>query len=146
MNSRKLISSLDSGNTFYFRKYIPTDLIDYFNGVKQFRISLKCAIKSRSIRITKILEVKVSSLFDEIRMGKKSLDIEQIKGILRIEIRKQILHSHRVREGTNRWDNDGINRSLESIRLKESAPTANLCSPSLRYQAIRRASHTAGGK
>ena len=97
MNSRKLISSLDSGNTFYFRKYIPTDLIDYFNGVKQFRISLKCAIKSRSIRITKILEVKVSSLFDEIRMGKKSLDIEQIKGILRIEIRKQILHSHRVR-------------------------------------------------
>ena len=120
MNSRKLISSLDSGNTFYFRKYIPTDLIDYFNGVKQFRISLKCAIKSRSIRITKILEVKVSSLFDEIRMGKKSLDIEQIKGILRIEIRKQILHSHRVREGTNRWDNDGINRSLESIRLKES--------------------------
>ena len=50
----------------------------------------------------------------------KSLDIEQIKEILRIEIRKQILHSHRVREGTNRWDDDGIKRSLDSIQKKET--------------------------
>ena len=99
MNSPKLIWSGDSGNTFYFRKYIPRDLIEYFYGVRQFRISLKCAIKSRSLRITKILEKKVSSIFEEIRMGKKSLEIKQIKEILRIVIRKQILHSHRVREG-----------------------------------------------
>ena len=115
MNPSKLICSPDSGNTYYFRSYIPTDLIEHFDGVRQFRVSLKCAIKSRSFRITKILDVKVSSLFEEIRLGMKSLDIEQIKEILRIEIRKQILHSHRVREGTNRWDNDGIKRSLDSI-------------------------------
>ena len=58
MNSPKLIWPIDSGNTFYFRKYIPRDLIEYFYGVRQFRISLKCAIKSRSLRITKILEKK----------------------------------------------------------------------------------------
>jgi hypothetical protein len=120
MNSHKLICSPNSGETYYFRSYIPKDLIEYFDGVRQFRVSLKCAIKSRSIRITKILDVKVSSLFEEIRIGMKSLDIEQIKGILRIEIRKQILHSHRVREGTNRWDDDGIKRSLDSIQKKET--------------------------
>jgi hypothetical protein len=91
MNPSKLICSPDSGNTYYFRSYIPTDLIKHFDGVRQFRVSLKCAIKSRSFRITKILDVKVSSLFEEIRIGMKSLDIEQIKEILRIEIRKQIL-------------------------------------------------------
>ena len=92
MNSYKLIFSPNSGETYYFRSYIPTDLIEYFDGVRQFRVSLKCAIKSLSIRITKILDVKVSSLFEEIRIGMKSLDIEQIKEILRIEISKQILH------------------------------------------------------
>ena len=93
MNSHKLIcSQKNSGDTYYFRTYIPTDLIEHFDGVRQFRVSLKCAIKSRSHRITKILKVKVSTLFAEIRLGMKSLDIEQIKEILRIEIRKQILH------------------------------------------------------
>ena len=119
MNSPKMIYlQKSSGQTYYFRIYIPTDLIDNFNGVRQLRVSLKCAIQSRSVKISKILKIKVSSLFEEIRMGMTFLDIEQIKGILRIEIRKQILHSHRVREGTNRWD-DGIKRSLDSIQKKE---------------------------
>jgi len=89
MNSHKLICSPNSGDTYYFRTYIPSDLIEYFDGMRQFRVSLKCAIKSRSLRITKVLDVKVSSLFEEIRIGMKSLDIEQIKEILRIEIRKK---------------------------------------------------------
>ena len=134
MNSHKLICSPNSGETYYFRSYIPKDLIEYFDGVRQFRVSLKCAIKSRSIRITKILDVKVSSLFEEIRIGMKSLDIEQIKGILRIEIRKQILHSHRVREGTNRWDDDGIKRSLDSIQKKETILKDRLKSDSKSYK------------
>ena len=46
MNSSHLLSLPKSGNTFYFRGYIPADLIEYFGGVKEFRISLKSAIKS----------------------------------------------------------------------------------------------------
>ena len=46
MNSDHLLSLPKSGNTFYFRQYIPADLIEHFGGVKEFRISLKCAIKS----------------------------------------------------------------------------------------------------
>lgn len=135
MNSHKLIcSQKNSGDTYYFRTYIPTDLIEHFDGVRQFRVSLKCAIKSRSHKITKILKVKVSTLFEEIRIGMKSLDIEQIKEILRIEIRKQILHSHRVREGTNRWDDDGIKRSLDSIQKKETILKDRLKSDSKSYK------------
>ena len=134
MNSHKLICSPNSGDTYYFRTYIPSDLIEYFDGMRQFRVSLKCAIKSRSLRITKVLDVKVSSLFEEIRIGMKSLDIEQIKEILRIEIRKQILHSHRVREGTNRWDDDAIKSSLESIQKKEISLKDRLKSDSKSYK------------
>ena len=72
--------------------YIPYDLIRYLDGVRKFRFSLKCAITSRPIRITKVLGVKFSFLFEEIRISMKSLVIEQIKEIFRIEIRKQILH------------------------------------------------------
>ena len=35
MNPTKLICSPDSGNTYYFRSYIPTDLIEHFDGVRQ---------------------------------------------------------------------------------------------------------------
>ena len=41
-----LLTFPNSGNTYYFRSFIPADLIEYFGGVKEFRISLKCAIKS----------------------------------------------------------------------------------------------------
>ena len=116
-----LLSVTNSGNTYYFRSRIPSDLIKHFGGLREFRISLKCAIKSRSIRTRKFFDKTVSRIYEKIREGMKSLDIEQIKEILRIEIRKQILHSHRVREGTNRWDEDGIKRSLDSIQKKETS-------------------------
>ena len=120
MNSPHLLSLPKSGNTFYFRGYIPADLIEHFGGVKEFRISLKCAIKSRSIRTSKILDKKVSQIFDEIRQGMKSLEIDDIKEILRIEIRKQILHTHHIYEGTNRWSDTGVEKSLETAEKKDS--------------------------
>ena len=39
-------------------------------------------------------------LFAEIRAGMKSLTIEDLEKILRVEIRKQILWAHHVDEGT----------------------------------------------
>ena len=120
MNHPCLLFTPNSGNTYYFRSKIPTDLVDYFNGLKEFRLSLKCAIKSRAIRTVKILSEKVSTLYQEIRQGMKSLEIEDIKEILRIEIRKQILHAHHVDLGTNKWDDSGVEKSLDSIQKKET--------------------------
>ena len=94
--------------------------MEHFGGMKEFRLSLKCAIKTRATKTTKILERKVLRLYESIRQGMKSLDIEDIKEILRVEIRKQILHAHHVYEGTNRWEEEGIKLSLQTIAEKES--------------------------
>ena len=40
-----------------------------------------------------------NELFADIRMGMKSLIVEEIKEILRVEIRKQILSVHHVMKG-----------------------------------------------
>ncbi len=114
-----LITVPNSGNTYYFRRKIPTDLIEHFGGLKEFRISLKCAIKSRSIRTTKILNQKVSGIFEDIRQGMKSLEIEDIKEILRVEIRKQTLHAHHVDLGTNKWSDSGVEKSLDTTEKKD---------------------------
>jgi integrase len=114
-----LIATPNSGSTYYFRSRIPIDLIEHFGGLKEFRISLKCAIKSRSIRTTKILDQKVSGIFEDIRQGMKSLEIEDIKEILRVEIRKQILHAHHVDLGTNKWSDSGVEKSLDTTEKKD---------------------------
>jgi integrase len=115
-----LLTVVNSGNTYYYRSRIPFDLIEHFGGLKEFRISLKCAIKLRSIRTTKILDKKVSGIYEEIRQGMKSLEIDDIKEILRIEIRKQILHAHHVDLGTNKWSDSGIEKSLGTAEKKDS--------------------------
>jgi len=48
----------------------------------------------------------------------KPLNIDDIKEILRIEIRKQMLHTHNVDLGTNKWSDTGIENSLESAEKK----------------------------
>ena len=83
MKSASPYYAQSSGNTFYFRSKIPSDLRDHFGGKESFKISLKCAIKSRSSKVTKSLNRIVSRLYDQIRQGMKELDIEEIKEILR---------------------------------------------------------------
>ena len=95
------------------------DLFDHFDGLREFRISLRCAIKSRSVKTVKILIRIVSIIYVEIRQGMKSLGIESIKEILKTEIRKQILHAHHVDLGTNKWDDSGVKKSLHSIQKKK---------------------------
>ena len=129
-----LISVQGSGNTFYFRSRIPSDLREHFGGMKEFRLSLKCAIKSRSRKISRVLDRKVLRLYETIRQGMKPLTIEEIKEILRIEIRKQILHAHHVYEGTNRWSDSGVTESLKSVQLNESNLKEKLESSFRSYQ------------
>ena len=120
MNSSCLLYTPNSGNSYYFRSRIPRDLSNHFGGLREFRVSLKCAIKSHANRITKILNQIVSEIYEEIRQGMKSLEIEDIKEILRIEIRKQILHVHHVDLGTNKYDEMKKEMSLESIEQRET--------------------------
>ena len=73
---------------FDFRAKIPKDLIPLFEGRRKFQISLKNLRSRESQTLSLILKQKLESLFSQIREGMKSLTIEEIKDILRIEVRK----------------------------------------------------------
>ena len=49
----------------------------------------------------------------------KELTIDDIKEILRIEIRKQILHAHHVNLGTNKFSETRKQMSLDSVNQRE---------------------------
>ena len=107
----RLVKNPRSGSSFFFQVYIPKDLIHQFDGIKSFRISLQSGTKTLSSKLSKILSAKIESLFYEIRAGMRSLTVEDIKEILRIEIRKSILHANHVHLGTNEFSQKEVIRS-----------------------------------
>ena len=115
----RLVKNPRSGSSFFFQVYIPKDLIHQFDGIKSFRISLQSGTKAHSNRLSKNLSEIVDTLFNEIRAGMRSLNVEDIKEILRIEIRKSILHSHHVHLGTNEFSDEAVNESLNYQRTRK---------------------------
>ena len=47
-SNMSLITTPNSGNTYYFRSRIPTDLIEHFGGLTEFRVSLICAVDHKN--------------------------------------------------------------------------------------------------
>jgi len=107
-------------NKSYFRSIIPKDLRRNFEGKDEFRLSLRYVINGD----TKILCLKLKEitdkLFTEIRKGMKSLSLEDIKEILRIEVRKQIKHTQHYYLGTNVFDEEQTIQSLELVASRET--------------------------
>ena len=104
---------------FHFRGCVPQDLISIFGGRKQFQISLKNVRNGETLLVSTSLITLTEQLFDDIRKGMKTLSLEDIKEILKVEVRKSILHSHRVRLGTNKYDPKKIEDSLVSVSSRE---------------------------
>ena len=57
--------------------------------------------------------------FNDIRIGMKSLGVYDIREILKIEVRKSILHGHQVNFGTNKYESEKVEDSLKSVSSKE---------------------------
>jgi integrase len=104
---------------FHFRGRVPKDLISNFGGRKQFQISLNNVRNGETLLVSTSLITLTEQLFDDIRKGMKTLSLEDIKEILKVEVRKSILHSHRVRLGTNKYDPQKIEDSLVSVSSRE---------------------------
>ena len=49
----------------------------------------------------------------------KTLTLENVREILKVEVRKSILHSHQVNLGTNKYDPQKVEDSLKSVPSKE---------------------------
>jgi integrase len=73
---------------------------------------------------TKILCLKLKEitdkLFTEIREGMKTLSLDDIKEILRIEVKKQIKHTQHYYLGTNVFDEEQTIQSLEIVSTRET--------------------------
>ena len=105
---------------FHFRSKIPKDLISYFNETKQFQISLNNVRNRQTLLVSLRLKSIVQQLYSDIRSGMKNLTLEDIKEILRIEVRKSILHSGHVSGGHNEiYDSMRKVKSLEKVYSKE---------------------------
>ena len=84
-----------------------------------FRISLRCGNKVISKKLCLYLFKQTEILYDQIRMG-KSLSIDDIKEILRIEVRKQIKHTQHFYLRTNVFDEEQTKQSLELVSTRET--------------------------
>lgn len=104
---------------FHFRSKIPLDLIPSFSGRKEFQISLKGVSHKETILVSAILQSLTENLFSDIRSGMKKLTLEDVKEILRVEVRKSILHSKQVHLGTNKYDPEKVEDSLKSVSSRE---------------------------
>ena len=70
--------------------------------------------------VSRNLKNLLLKLFSDIRSGMKELSLEDIKEILRTEVRKSILHSHHVDLGTNKYDSMKKIESVETISNRET--------------------------
>ena len=104
---------------FHFRSFIPKDLIPTFSGRKHFQISLKSVSNKETILVSVLLQTLTEQLFTDIRSGMKKLSLEDIKEILKVEVRKSILHSRQVHLGTNKYDSEKVEDSLKSVSTRE---------------------------
>jgi integrase len=118
----KYISNL-SNNSYkysYYRNFIPKDLQIRFGGKGDFRLSLRYVRKEDTQILCLKLKQITDLLFTDIRNGMKSLSLDDIKEILRIEVRKQIKHTQHYYLGTNVFDTEDTIKSLELVSTRET--------------------------
>ena len=104
---------------FHFRVRIPLDLISTFGGRKEFQISLKDVSNNETILVSVSLQTLIAQLFNDIRKGMNTLTLEDVREILKVEVRKSIKHSHRVHLGTNKYDPEKVESSLNFVSSRE---------------------------
>jgi len=118
---------------FHFRGFIPQDLIPTFSGRKEFQISLKNVRSGETLVVSIYLQTLIEELFNEIRMGMKTLTLEDIREILKVEVRKSILHSHHVHLGTNKFDPNKLEQSLVLVSSREEKMKQELAQDLKKY-------------
>jgi len=106
--------------SFLFRCIIPKDLISVFRQV-EFRVSLGNSMYSHSKIISTNLYNLCQFIFREVREGyMQNITLEDVKNILRVEVRKSLLHIHHYQYGTNVFSKDKLKYSISRIEENEA--------------------------
>ena len=121
MKDYLVVRTIKSDKYRFYSCCIPSDLQSYFNNRRKFYLSINSATNRQARLICQNLNRITIELFTEIRMGMRSLTLEEIKEILRVEIRKQILWAHHVNEGTSEHDIHNRMNSLSSVSEQEQS-------------------------
>jgi|TARA_B110000240_G_scaffold197257_1_gene251892 integrase len=104
---------------WYFHCIIPKDLRDIL-GKSVIRISLKNSDYCYSKNVAHTLYFLTQTIFKEFRIGKmKDITLEDVKDILRIEVKKSLLHIHHYEYGTNVFDEEKLNESISKADKEE---------------------------
>ena len=119
MNQHYICRGKKPYQQYQFRCIIPNDLEETFS-TKEFRLSLKSSLYSQSKIISTNLYNLSQFIFREVREGKmKDITLEDVKNILRIEVRKSLLHIHHYEFGTNVFSKDKLNESRSRVDKEE---------------------------
>ena len=86
--------------------------------------------------VSVLLQTLSEQLFSEIRSGMKILSVEDVKEILRVEVRKSILHSKQVNLGTNKYIPEKLEDSLKSVSTREENMKQKLKDDLKTYEGI----------
>ena len=104
---------------YFFRCIIPKDLKGIL-GKSQIRLSLKSSDYCHSKIVANTLYFVAQNIFEELRTGSmKDITLDDVKEILRIEVRKSLLHIHHYQYGTNVFDEDKLNESISKSDKEE---------------------------
>ena len=68
-----------------------------------------------SVKLTTVLHHLVQEIFSSIRTGMRDLSIDDVKEILRVEVRKSILYSQQINVQTNKHTDSGIMTGLQYV-------------------------------
>ena len=90
MKNRNIIPKRKK-SSYLLRTTIPKDLVDTFGGRTRFHISLKNVSNKERLLVSIYLKSLTKELFHDIRMGMKSLSVDDIREILKVEVRKSTL-------------------------------------------------------
>ena len=104
MKDYLVIRSVKNETYRFFSCCIPKDLQSLFNNRSKFYLSINSVTNRQARLLCQSLYRITIELFAEIRAGMKSLTIEQIKEVLKIEVNKQIDHSKHVFYDTNKYN------------------------------------------
>ena len=119
MNQHYICRGKKPYQQYQFRCIIPKDLEDRFS-TREFRVSLRSSLYSQCKVVSTNLHNISQHLFREFRQGKmKDITLEDVKNILRIEVRKSLLYIHHYEYGTNVYDEDKLNESISKIDNEE---------------------------
>ena len=100
---------------YYFRCIIPKDLRETL-GKSQIRLSLKHSDYCYSKIVANSLYIIAQNIFEDFRNGNmKDITLEDVKNILRIEVRKSLLYIHHYQYGTNVFSKDKLKESISRV-------------------------------